>query len=1436
MPLVIGSPTARCFPGGQKMHELISKKATSEACLKDDVSQVKITTEYLKNDTGIFARMIAYRKWTVADWHECRPKKTLSGSITVIEVDTDMMINSAVYTCDKDCTVNIDKENAQVVLHTDGINNFEVSGTTVIKAWFKTTATIPLQQTCEHIKIICGRKVLQFHSCFKHHMSCIRYLHNSMIPGRIANAICQNLELLIITTITLIIFSLLILLAKTYLCYLLLPLFIPIAYIYGFIYDKSCKKCRYCGLAYHPFTKCGEHCVCGSKFETSERMKMHRDSGMCGGYKSLRSARVLCKSKASALSLSVILSVLLLGFLTPIQGAPLKTNFTIDELPDFFREKTEEVVILQWDMIYSLIIDLTLIAFALLSIVCINHFVYTIASIYAMYCNECDMYHPKTHLTYFGDFTNHCGRCTCGQLEEINGVRIHKRSTRCLAKYKVITFRHIIVWIILTLIVKDIVLVAKAKPIKDCLASKHLEYDCTGPFLEIDSCSMGMLNKPYNQISDMLKSKSLISSLDQSYITILTGNIDNDIKKLNEEPDLHKKLLLEISFLTRNCDYYLSYNTDHSSQQLQWLTLARTNILNYCRSSSEIVCTCIKGGSCTGLVTKDTAMKTYYESNSGQRQVDFDTLMGIAKFMVPGTGFSYLANKTTSKEYDKIKEFFEKFLEKHPNNMKLKSFKLLMDGILKEVTDVKTETDYKIHAPKYVPVPVRAEFTDMLEINFNQSTANDGFHCNSPEVMVCVSPRTKISSKEIFVCQGVKKFLVETYGLHLYKLDNSDSIHCVGDKHCVYKYRVITPEESSAYRTSNYCQKKSYTEPQDYLNQRLQICRQKATGKCKSFSSFRVSLCENGLIYPEAAKQSPKNTAFPNDRCFEANCKVGQYPYNNIHIKNCTWENIKFSGSRPRIASYENFQEYKEQLIKKIASELTINKFKPVENLPYFIPNRKYLTLKGVNTADGMDGTFVEFEIPALTGTAAGYMVYTPEGQELFDFNVYIKNAAIYANYDHIYSTGPTIAINNKHDEHCTGNCPQAIPHAPGWATFSKERTSNWGCEEFGCMAIHEGCLYGSCQDVIRPEMDVYSKVGSDRTEATVCITLNHETYCQKIDATTPIITEKIEMQYKTVESKILPRLVAIKGHKLFVGQINDLGSFGKYCGNVQVTHNQTLGLADVKFDYTCHAAKRKDVIIRKCFDNSYQSCKLLKENPDLALTELGHQIAVNDNCKITGNLAVKAVFGDFNYKSYTKDLDFEAEISCVGCFNCLHGIICSADIKTTVEVSCNIISECPSFSNRLIIKPNVEKYNLMFKCDRKVAENNLKIRICDKEIESHITLANENEKIELTTGEQSTYIHEEDLRCATWLCKFKEEGLSFIFNPLLSWLGSYTWPVFIVIILIVVLFLSIYIFMPMCLKLRDILKKNEYEHLQEIKTQLDGLPPVVKYRIKPFA
>lgn len=1419
--------TIRCFTGGSKVMERTSNVSLSELCLKDDVSQIKVIVDHhKKNDTGLFSTATVWRKWTISDWTTCNPKQMALGTISVITIDQNFILKSTSYICNKDCIITVDKERAQVLLQSDGLNHFEVSGTTLSSGWFKLTATVALDQTCEHVKVSCGQKSMQFHACFKNHMSCIRFLHRSIMPASFAVSICQNIELILMTTFTLIIFMLLTILTKTYICYLLLPIFIPFAYMYGFIYDKSCKKCKLCGLAYHPFTKCGVHCVCGCRFENSESMKTHREKGKCPGFKSMRTARVLCKAKGSAFTLSILLATLALGFLTPVQGLTLDETrpiYSEDQLPEAFQEMQKAINVFRLATILNAGWTYAIFIITLFLYFLYRRFLHRLLNFYVIHCKECDMLHDKTGLKYNGDFTNKCGFCTCGQVEDATGLTVHQIRNNCSSNYKAKMILNWLIVLVLATLIKDSMMLAAASntEFESCIDKLEITPECTGPFMEVGICDHQQKSLKYHDVAVMLLGKGKISKLDVAIIESLPDRIADDLKIIQNSADFHHQLLLEYSFLLRHCDFYSSFITDTSYSQITWQTAAKINETNLCKTeNSKKSCKCLKEGqNCGESEDLNSAAQTYYTNKESELGEDFSTMMYILKKLIPGSGYSYMLNLTKTDQIDKMKQYLTNISSRYPHNKKLKDFVAIANVILSNLSNLNYQTEEQL--PQYKELDfsdLRGGTTDMLEVNFNQTITTNRVTCSNPKKMICISPRTKVATGYMYICKHLGKFyIIDTKDYQLYKMPSNGVLFCAADAQCRYEFRILTTDEMKTV-FKDKCKASDHDGTPGYQNDEAISCKIVASGDCtyNNQTGISMSLCSNGQYYPIA--RGKIYSADPEELCFDQACSRKQTPYNHKLIQNCKWEDPILKPMRPKTDVSLTFQEYKDRLLKKINTDLILHKFSRTQNLPYFVPQFKYITLQGTSTTDGITSSYIFLEIPALTGTSVGYKVLNPDGEELMDLVIYVKTSKTIAKYKHQYYTGPTIAVNTKHQEQCTGKCPETIAHDDGWATFSKERTSNWGCEEFGCLAIEAGCLFGSCQDVIKRELEVYSKSEEDRISTELCVTLSHDTYCVNIDSTTPTINDYFEIQYKTVDVQTLPKMIAVSHHKLLRGQINELGSFGKFCGNVQVVKNMTYGQAAVKFDYICHAAQRKDVIVRKCFENNFQSCKLLTHDTDLILEEGPDTSEVINNKRNTGQIALKVLLGDFNYKQYTKDVEADIEANCVGCTNCIKGITCEIKVKTEVEASCKVITPCPSFTNRIILKPEVETHTVLMKCDKKILAGELTIQICNMKIQAHLSTIESNDKLELSTGDQSTYIHEEDLRCNTWICKVRDEGIAFVFKPLTDWLGSFTKPILIVISCIIILLVLVYIFMPICAKVRDILKKNEYEYLQDSK------------------
>ncbi|AIN37026.1 glycoprotein precursor [Pongola virus - SAAr1] len=1420
---------SRCFTGGTVVKEMWSKDAVTELCIKDDVSIVKTETSYKKNGTGTFALNKVTRKWLMTDWEKCKPQKSSSGHINVIEVRDDLTLATSTYICSSSCTINVDRETAQIQLNTDSINHFEIAGTTIKTGWFKSTTLVALDQTCEHLKVSCGKQSVQFHACFNQHMSCVRFLHRTILPGNMAKSICQNIEIIILVGLIILIFLLLCILTKTYICYILLPIFIPLSYAYGYFYNKACKKCSQCGLVYHPFTECGSNCVCGARYDTSERMKLHRISGLCPGYKSLRTARVLCKSKGSASILSILISILILMFVTPINGYMITNEFdegklTVDSLPDDMLSMISRLSALQFIFTLNIACSVLVTLLTCLFLIIFYRFQHRFLSKYAINCTECDMYHQKKGLIYNGDFTNKCMTCTCGEVNDMEGLNKHKKRYNCLIKYKAAWFLNLTITIICLMLIKDGSMMAAAETnIETCMAKPSLTTDCTGPFLKITKCDESQKALPFQEIAKQLVKSNVLTLLDKHIVEKLPNEIAGSLSILDKKQHYHEQLAVEYGILSKYCDYYELYKSNSGYSQSTWGTYLRSHDFEICLLLPyQYVCRCFKSGTgCTDTKFEfEQKMNETYNSKNDMYNSDFTLALTVLHLAMRGTASTYIIDNVLQKNYSNVIEY----LNTTKNNFKSNQ----VFGVLVDFTIylLRHASYAKYNLPQSLK-KFRSVSSDLTTISGRSSGQNivSDLHqgdviktCLNIKQLNCISPKSRTTTTNLITCGSSQ---ISVYNLprgQLYESVTTEHGTCAGDGHCLTDFMPINSDFLATLKKS-----KCWTTDIPNIIKLVESdgkisCQPIDVGSCNvSGNIWTITKCSDNKYYYTDNKHVHDDEKDIGHYCMEETCKFVRFPINDKFVSNCEWDLNHIEINKLNQVELDNINAYKKVLTEKLTSSLSVFKYKLTQNLPHVIPKFKYITIQGTQTVDGIENSFIEVEIPALSGAASGFKIMTKENNELFDAILYVKQASFSSIYKKIYTTGPTIGINTKHDEKCTGACPVNLPHSTGWLTFAKERTSTWGCEEYGCLAINDGCVFGSCQDIIKDEMYIFKKETEEVALVEICISFNHKTFCTDVDSTTPIITDTLEAQFKTVESYKLPNHVALKQHKLYVGQINDFGVYKKACGNVQKINNTIYGEGTPRFDYLCHLAKRKDVLVRKCFDNDYNSCSLLTIADDLRLEEDGEKLKVINYRKVLGSMKFKALFGDIRYKSFTEDIELDVEASCAGCINCFDNIHCEIKLTNGLDTSCSFESSCDAFNSRILFNSNQHVYSTKLICTKEQTKA-FEIKICGKTIKADLVVTEAKPILELTPIDQTSYIKEEDTRCGTWFCRLTKEGFSVLLEPFKNLFGSYLGIAYTIIIALLCLFVFIYIILPMIMKLKEVLKQNEIAYQKEQK------------------
>ncbi|AFI24667.1 polyprotein [Jatobal virus] len=1401
-PLTKDHTGNRCFAGGHLFKEITQKVGTSEICIKDDISIIKSQVEIIKKQNDISYNIKFYRIYLVKEWSDCNPILDVHGSVMILDITNSGLIEPKMYTCRASCDITLDKDNAEVIFISQKSNNYELAGTTVMHGWFKNVVSVKLEHTCEHLSATCGQKTIKFHACFRQHRGCARFFRNTYMPIAMVEALCSNIELIIFVSYIFICLAFSFIITRTYIAYLLIPVFYPITYIYGKLYLKCLKTCPNCLLAIHPFTNCKNICICGSRFSNTESLKVHR-LGNCYGYKALSGARSMCKSKTSSFATAVFFGIIILSFITPLHG---EKTYKLSELPDDYIKlemmikniNTKETItdILNYALIFSIIIIT----------VCQDYFFNFLYKGRFRFCSFCEMIHARKGLKIFSNMTNKCGTCICGFNQEIRSgfdyeifikdMHIAKESCR----YNYFKSYNVSMKILLILMLIPLIGTTVADD------TVCLKYDLNKGLGDLKNCyglKLGISNyKSVDSAYNELTEKKLVSDLDKLDLSILKGSKEHIFDAIENSLNIHRMVFLEyLAYKTNPKLKEITHNT--GPYNVAWRAFIHNNNLEICGSYPyKLICYCINQKTHCENTTVDhgSQIQPYYTKHPNTYKADMEALLktiqiafrGIVKVLIQ----FYVENNKTSDLINLLTELQTK-MENNPQ----------MKGILKFLCEfMKTP----LQVPKTMKINVKPDISGANPFN-NFSTSKENItKCVKIVKLRCITKSTLIEHNYILCGESEKK--IYQWPTKPTIMENGNA--CLGDKHCHLQFTPI--ENDEAIKTVS-CYKENFEQNPGPMNTQLKKCEALNVGICVTIKNenWPIVQCKTELYYYADGRIHAKDGTI-NNYCFSEKCNVDRFPIHSDYISTCNWQETAKDYQHVKEFIHLDIESYKRAIESDIKTDLVIHKFRPTKNLPHVIPRYSSLILQGTETSDGIQNAFIQGSLPAISGLANGYHLYTPNSKQLFDVILFLRKASYRAEYRRIYTTGPTIGINVEHNEQCTGSCPKTIEKKQNWLTFSKEHTSQWGCEEYGCLAMDAGCVYGSCQDIIRPEIDIYKIYGSERSMVELCITLPHETFCNDLDVLEPIIGDKIQAAFQTVQSTHMPRLIAIKNNKAFTGQINDLGNTASYCGSVQKFNGTILGQGDPKFDYICHLLKRKDIIVRRCYNNNYESCKFLTPRPDIIIDKKNDILQASIVGMNLGQMNFKIMLGDINYNQYTETENLEITGQCVGCIDCSEDIICSLKISSQSESVCKITSECRLYIENILIQPSVNDYNIKLTCRSK--SDKLKINICKQEFVLPLTIKSHNQKIDLSKLDESNYIKEEDLRCETMLCKVKDEGISFITEGIFGGI-SYFWKTIIISLATIgILVIFYYIGLPLFKILKDYLKRNELEYLAERK------------------
>nr|QCT81304.1 glycoprotein [Leanyer virus] len=1398
----------RCFNGGILIANYNSTFGKGDMCIKDDVSMIKVTTTANK-DTKPSYTVKVYRLYVVKDWHNCNPIPDNTGTIQITSVSKIGEIDSRIYACRSHCQIIVDREKAEIVLTTDRLNHYEVIGTTIVTGWFKKTISIPLEHTCEELTIRCGQENLDIHTCFKIHRSCVRFFSGTYLPVFMIERMCQNIELIILIVYIIIAYIFAILITKSYIAYVLIPIFYPMVKAYSVIYNRFFKLCPNCLLALHPFSNCSNICICGSRFPSTESLRTHRLCKNCKGYKALTKTRYFCKNRLSSFILALLTGILLFSFITPVKG-----DYNIRDLPEDLESIMQKEENCKRIKNHIKIYNISAISLYTITILVIWLIYKQWKKSMFRFCSLCNLIHSKRGLTFNSVVTNKCGTCICGYTDhvyngedyEVSRTLLHQTQQSCFSKYNKKVCRYtnliLIIMLILSVIPDAIADLNSCYKLEETASSTDFAY-CAGLDLNY-TCS------DIREPREYIKSKLQVTKDEEELMQILTMKSSEAFIRIESEPNIYTKMFLEHTYQAKQCSLLQGLTRHGGPANSAWRQYIRLHSLQACgHVPQKFYCQCIQNDIACDLIISDPLTKVikFYETDNEAFKSDMEILKNTLGLAFQGMMKSIIDDLFYESTKSALIPLLERYQTKVQQNKPLRTVIMMTIYWLKSNFSIQSRP-----STRSGPIASLGTKEDTTQLARGEENITS---CESPKLLSCkVGQRLKLL--ETFMLCGNDKKIYGSPDGYTYKTNQNKL--CLEDVHCHIQFKRITESTLTKIKNAN-CYITDYPVTNGDLTTPVRSCSIEKYGNCFTPSGdWPIAKCANGNYY---YSESPEHSGDGNITvfCLTKGCSEDRFKVSHNWFIKCNWDgNIK-PVNHLDVHNIHDFKSFQEAIKENIKTGLHEARFYITNQIPKVIPRFKSLNIKGMEYQNGIQNAFITSTIPVVSGVAHGLTIKLPDGEALYDLIIYIPKVYKTATYQKVYETGPTVSINMEHSEACTGPCPEHIPKKKeNWLTFSKSKTSRWGCEELGCLAVGTGCVYGSCVDIIKVDSSVYKKIGEEDITVEVCITDSINSYCHKMSVLEPIETDKFSFTFESQTVTNMPELVYVKDRNVYTGQINSLGAFTEACGNIQVINSTVFGIGDPKFDYLCHAFKRKDIIIKKCMDNNYQSCKLLSRLENSKIEFIDNQMVemkIHRQDINLGTLTYKVELGDVDYKLFTKTASISVRASCAGCSKCTMGLVCELGIESNGDTYCQIDSICQPYTKIIHVVGGSSKHTVKFQCN---AEENVKITVCNVETNVIPIWSKSNDKIDVSSILEPTYIKEDDDKCETWLCKVNVEALNFISDFGYSIFGKYWKWFMITVISIICIFISIYILYPLCKRLKGCLEQNEKIYQYEMK------------------
>jgi len=412
-------------------------------------------------------------------------------------------------------------------------------------------------------------------------------------------------------------------------------------------------------------------------------------------------------------------------------------------------------------------------------------------------------------------------------------------------------------------------------------------------------------------------------------------------------------------------------------------------------------------------------------------------------------------------------------------------------------------------------------------------------------------------------------------------------------------------------------------------------------------------------------------------------------------------------------------------------------------------------------------------------GMLSGYKFIVEDQEQFLKFR--INNPTAVYKMEYLYQDCAT-RIETSTGDTCTAGCDDCLKALSNTGVnISYADTSNWGCNDWACWAINQGCTCARCFN--EPNGDCYDvfKIHKQLVGLELCIENEVKSECFQVSDNNPTVTNNLKAQFLATNPLLDKKIVALHLNTVYQGEINELGEHDDKFGALQIINPTEINCKpEVVSEHHCIFGQHRWLTVTNCCKDTHHKKQFLQTNAKLRAVADSPSSLTNrtllESVEDYGTLRViykmdKFPTSSVNQKGLVRDISIE---KFYGCPVCVEGAIVNIKVNAEQKGLYDISSNNALLTiKRLNLNKGVNSIDLSFKTWK--INGTLHLKINDKEASSEFSLKDERKGVTDDThsphNEEVERVYDE----SSWLYKWAKYS-HHLTSKIRNFMFSTTW------------------------------------------------------------